>query len=59
MTLPRLLTTDEVATYLHRSKQWVYLEARAGRIPAVKVGKGLLFKESDIAALIGVSEDET
>ena len=42
--LQRLLTPDEVASYLRLTRTQVIRQARAGRIPALKLGKCYRFQ---------------
>lgn len=46
-----LLTVEEVAEILRMHVQTVYVKARTGEIPSVKVGTQRRFRRSDIAAL--------
>ena len=41
----RLLTVDEVAERLGVTKDWVWAQARAGRIPHVQLGRYRRFRE--------------
>ena len=41
----RLLTADEVAERLGVTKDWVWAQARAGRIPHVQLGRYRRFRE--------------
>ena len=43
-----LLTADEVAGRLGMSRDWVYAEVRAGRMPHVRLGRYVRFRESSI-----------
>jgi excisionase family DNA binding protein len=43
--MTRLLTVDEVAERLGVRKQWVWAQARAGRIPCVRLGRYKRFRE--------------
>jgi excisionase family DNA binding protein len=43
-----LLTAEEVAALLGTSKDWIYAEARAGRIPHVKLGRNTRFRAQSI-----------
>jgi excisionase family DNA binding protein len=43
------MTADEVAERLGMSRDWVYAEVRAGRIPHVRLGRYVRFRESSIA----------
>src|SRR5262245_40949932 len=44
-TMTRLLTVEEVAERLGVRKQWVWAQARAGRIPCVRLGRYRRFRE--------------
>ena len=48
----RLLTADDVAAIVGMTKDWIYAEVRAGRIPHVKLGRYYRFREESIAAWI-------
>jgi excisionase family DNA binding protein len=43
-----ILTPDQLAGYLHVTKQWVYERVHLGEIPHTKVGKYLRFRKSAI-----------
>ena len=43
--MTRLLTVVEVAERLGVTKDWVWAQARAGRIPHVQLGRYLRFRE--------------
>jgi excisionase family DNA binding protein len=45
----RLLTPKDVAEMLSLKPSWVYAEARAGRIPHIRLGRYVRFKASSIA----------
>ena len=45
-----LLTADEVAIRLGVSREWVWAQARAGRIPHVRLGRYRRFREEAIEA---------
>ena len=50
------LTTDEVLEYLQVNLRTVYRLIKAGKIPAVRVGRQWRFRKTDIdAANLGVS----
>jgi excisionase family DNA binding protein len=40
-----LMTIHEVARYLHLSEAQVYKMVRAGRVPAIRIGKAWRFKK--------------
>jgi excisionase family DNA binding protein len=44
----RLLTVDEVAERLGVTKDWVWAQARAGRIPHVQLGRYRRFREETL-----------
>jgi excisionase family DNA binding protein len=48
--MTRLLTVDEVADRLGVTKDWVWAQARAGRIPYVRLGRYRRFREEAIDA---------
>jgi len=49
----KLLTVNQVAEYLHVSKTTIYRWIKDGTLHSVGVGRKHLFKEKDIAALLG------
>ena len=57
MTVDRLLTAEELAERLRVKTEWVWAQARAGRIPHVQLGRYRRFRESAIEAWL--SELET
>jgi len=57
MTMDRLLTAEELAERLRVNTEWVWAQARAGRIPHVRLGRYRRFRESAIEAWL--SELET
>ena len=46
----QLLTTDEVLEYLHLNLKTVYRLIKAGKLPAVRVGRQWRFKKRDLDA---------
>ncbi len=48
--MDRLLTAEEIAERLGMKTQWVWAEARAGRIPHVRLGRYRRFRESSVEA---------
>jgi excisionase family DNA binding protein len=48
--MDRLLTAEEVAGRLGVSVDWVWAQARAGRIPHVRLGRYRRFPESSLDA---------
>lgn len=51
-----LLTADEVAELLNMSKDWVWAETRAGRIPHVKLGRRYHYRRQAILAWLEAME---
>jgi excisionase family DNA binding protein len=50
--MDRRLTADEVAERLGMRTDWVWAQARAGRIPQVRLGRYRRFRESALEAWI-------
>ncbi len=50
--MERLLSADETAKYLGIKKGTLYVWARSGKIPSVKIGTRLLFDVRDLDELI-------
>ena len=50
MTDDQLLTTDQLLAYLHLNLKTVYRLIKAGKLPAVRVGRQWRFKKRDIDA---------
>jgi excisionase family DNA binding protein len=48
----KLLTPEEVATWLGVDREWVYRKARQRKLPAIKVGKFWRFREEALQAWI-------
>ena len=48
--MDRLLTAEEIAERLGMKTDWVWAQARAGRIPHVRLGRYRRFRESAIEA---------
>lgn len=48
--MTRLLTADEVAERLGVTRDWVWAQARAGRIPHVRLGRYRRFREEALEA---------
>ena len=46
--MDRLLTADELAEHLGMKTEWVWAQARAGRIPHVRLGRYRRFRESAV-----------
>ena len=58
--MDRLLTAEEIADRLGVKTQWVWAQARAGRIPHVRLGRYRRFRESAIEAWVcGLEADST
>jgi excisionase family DNA binding protein len=55
----RLLTAQEIAERLGVNTQWVWAQARAGRIPHVRLGRYRRFRESAVEAWICELEAES
>ena len=51
-TVDRLLTAEEVAERLGVRTDWVWAQARAGRIPHVRLGRYRRFRESALEVWI-------
>jgi excisionase family DNA binding protein len=58
MVMTRLLTADEEAERLGVSKDWVWAQARAGRIPHVRLGRFRRFREEALEAWLRELEAE-
>ena len=54
--MKRLLNAAEVAELLAVPKSWVYAEARAGRIPHVRLGRYCRFPEDALESWVRGSE---
>ncbi|MGO9899124.1 MAG: helix-turn-helix domain-containing protein [Solirubrobacteraceae bacterium] len=48
--MDKLLTADEVAEMLKVNREWVWAQARAGRIPHVRLGRYRRFREAAVEA---------
>jgi excisionase family DNA binding protein len=55
-TVDRLLTAEEVAEQLGMRTDWVWAQARAGRIPHVRLGRYCRFRASAIEAWLNELE---
>ena len=53
---PRLMTALEVARFLGMRVDWVYAQARAGRIPTVELGRYRRFRREAIEAWVRQQE---
>ena len=47
-----LLTPDDVCALLKVKKSWIYDEVEAGRLDALRLGKQLRFRPSDLACYL-------
>jgi excisionase family DNA binding protein len=52
-----LLFADDVAGMIGMTKDWVYAETRAGRIPHVKLGRYYRYRSESIEAWLRAIED--
>lgn len=57
--MDRLLTAEEIAERLGVKTQWVWAQARAGRIPHVRLGRYRRFRESAVEAWVCQLEVES
>jgi excisionase family DNA binding protein len=57
--MDRLLTAEEVAERLGMRTDWVWAQARAGRIPHVRLGRYRRFRESALEAWLRKLETES
>ena len=48
MERDRLLTADEVAEMLRVTRGWIYAETRARRIPHLRLGRYVRYRESAV-----------
>ena len=48
--MEKLMTSDEIAERLGMKTEWVWAQARAGRIPHVRLGRYRRFRESAVEA---------
>jgi excisionase family DNA binding protein len=55
----RLLTVDEVAERLGVTKDWVWGQARAGRIPHVQLGRYRRFREEALECWLQELEEQS
>jgi len=57
--IPEVLTVSEVSTLLRCSPQKVYLMAREGELPAIRIGKrGMRFNKDKIHRMLGGVDNE-
>lgn len=57
--MDRLLTAEEIAERLGVKTQWVWAQARAGRMPHIRLGRYRRFRESAVEAWICELEAES
>jgi excisionase family DNA binding protein len=55
-SLPRLLSMDEAADYLHVSRRWVAEAVRQRRIRCTRIGKHVRFKVEHLEELVRAGE---
>ena len=48
--LAEVMTVSEVAQYLRVNPQTVYRKAKAGELPAVRIGRAIRFRRSELDA---------
>ena len=48
--LAEVMTVSEVAEYLRVNPQTVYRKAKAGELPAVRIGRAIRFRRSELDA---------
>ena len=57
--IPKLLRASEVAEHLHLAPSYVYRLAQQGKILSARIGKRVLFLESDVCQFIyGCRKDQ-
>ena len=52
ITIPKFLKASEVAGHLHLAPSYVYRLAQQGKIPSARIGKRVLFLETDVYEFI-------
>lgn len=50
MVTGEMLTVNEVAEYLRVNPQTVYRKAKAGELPAVRIGRVIRFRKAELEA---------
>jgi excisionase family DNA binding protein len=55
----RLLTVEEVADRLGVTKDWVWAQTRAGRIPHIRLGRYRRFREEALDDWLRTLEEST
>lgn len=48
LTTTEVMTVSEVAQYLRINPQTVYRKAKAGELPAVRIGRAIRFRRSEL-----------
>lgn len=48
LTTTEVMTVSEVAQYLRVNPQTVYRKAKAGELPAVRIGRAIRFRRSEL-----------
>ncbi len=56
--LGEILTVAEVAEYLRINPQTVYRKAKAGEIPAMRIGRAIRFRRTELDAWLKSKEHE-
>lgn len=59
MTMEPLLTPEEVATFLRKSRSWVYQAAADKKLPSTRVGRDLRFKRSELESWLNANTSST
>ncbi len=54
--LGEILTVAEVAEYLRINPQTVYRKAKAGELPAVRIGRAIRFRRTELDAWLKSKE---
>lgn len=58
-SVSRLLEADDIASYLGMRTDWVYREVRAGRLPHIRLGRAVRFRQESIDAWLASREHGT
>ncbi|MCD0449450.1 helix-turn-helix domain-containing protein [Actinocorallia sp. API 0066] len=48
----RLLDVDQLCELIRTKKSWIYDAVEAGKIPAIRLGKQIRFREADLVAYL-------
>ncbi|MCW2942162.1 MAG: DNA-binding protein [Actinomycetia bacterium] len=51
----QLIDVDQLCTLWGVKKSWVYDQVEAGRLPALRLGKQLRFREADLASYLAAA----